>query len=219
VNDSLRKTLGRSKLSFDELRTCLSGVEATINSRPLTTVTEDPEDLIPLTPMMFTRTIVFTQFPEPDKITSRKLETRFKVMQDLEKDLQARFRKEYLSMLVQKAAERKTKPPEVGDMVLVGSDDKKRFEWPLGRIVELIPGKDSHVRTAKVSVGNNNQTERDGTPGKTRILVRPLQRLYPLEVRRAEEEPQLKKLKKAEAVVKEEPSLAVEIPHEEEVTT
>jgi hypothetical protein len=198
VKDLLRKMLGRARLTYDELRTCLASVEATMNSRPLTTVTEDPEDLIPLTPMMFTRTVLLSRFPESQEISPRELQKRFKWVQDLKKDLQARFRKEYLALLVQKGSERKSDPPKVGDVVLVGSDDRKRFEWPLGRIVELIPGKDGHVRTAKVRVmvkpadsKGKKSKKKEQLSYKTKIKVRPLQRLFPLEVRNPEEVPQL----------------------------
>jgi len=218
VKDLLRKMLGRTILTKDELWTCLSGVEATINSRPLTTVTEDDQDLIPLTPMMFTRTISQVKFPEGEEISSQVLQKRFRRVQELKKDLQARFRKEYLSLLVQKARERKSKPPAVGDVVLVGSDDKKRFEWPLGKIVDLLPGKDSNVRTAKVLVaGPRKPGTPDGQPLKTRILIRPLQRLYPLEVRRTEDEPQLKKIPEPEP--EDEYTPQVRDSQEKEVTT
>lgn len=59
-------------------------------------------------------------------------------------------------------------------MVLVGSDDKRRLQWPLARIVELIPGKDGMVRTARVKTLHG-------------MLLRPIQRLYPLEVLSSEE--------------------------------
>jgi hypothetical protein len=45
----------------------------------------------------------------------------------------------------------------------------KRFSWPLGRIVELFPGKNRKVRAASVRTAN-------------RIFTRPLQGTYPLEV-------------------------------------
>ena len=66
------------------------------------------------------------------------------------------------------------------------------------RIVELLPGSDAHVQTAKVIVmakksetrGRKKSASKD-TSYKTRIVTRPPQRLYPLEVRKADEEPQL----------------------------
>ena len=49
VKSCLKKTLGRSKLSFDELTTILVEFEAVLNSRPLTYLySEDVEE--PLTP-------------------------------------------------------------------------------------------------------------------------------------------------------------------------
>ena len=48
----------------------------------------------------------------------------------------------------------KNRDLEVGDLVLAISPDRPRGDWPLGRIVEVFPGKDNHVRVAKVQVGN-----------------------------------------------------------------
>jgi hypothetical protein len=58
--------------------------------------------------------------------------------------------------------------PVVNDVVLIG-DERKRVNWPLGRIVELLPGKDKQVRVAKVKT-------------KHGIIERPIAKLYPLEV-------------------------------------
>ncbi|GFY40570.1 integrase catalytic domain-containing protein [Trichonephila inaurata madagascariensis] len=56
---------------------------------------------------------------------------------------------------------------QVGDIVLIGDDVKKRLQWPSARVIELIPGKDGLVRTVRVQQHS--------------ILVRPIQRIFPLE--------------------------------------
>jgi hypothetical protein len=169
VKDLLRRMIGRAKLSEEDLRNCLSAITATINERPLTTVTEDEEDLIPLTPSMFLRGTCNTEYPEGQMLSERGLQASYKKMQELHEKLQVRFRKEYLAQLVQRAQEKKTPEPKVGDVVLVGADNKKRYEWPMARILELIPGRDGKNRVAKVKTQGG-------------ILLRPLQRLYPLEI-------------------------------------
>ncbi|GFV05377.1 integrase catalytic domain-containing protein [Trichonephila clavipes] len=49
VKELLKSTLGR----YDELYTVLCDCESIINCRPLTYMSENPEELIPLTPSMF----------------------------------------------------------------------------------------------------------------------------------------------------------------------
>lgn len=59
---------------------------------------------------------------------------------------------------------------KVGEVVLVGSDYANNLTWPLARVLELIPGTDRVVRL-KTASGE---------------FLRPVQRLYPLEVRNDE---------------------------------
>lgn len=166
VKDLLKRMLGKAKLSYDELRTCLAGVAAVINDRPLTVVTEDNGDLIPLTPNMFMRGKVAGFLEETHD--AGVLSQSYQNMKKVQVQLQARFRKEYLSQLVMKANEKKASV-KVGDVVLVGSDGKKRYDWPLGKIEELIRGKDGKARMARVKTVKA-------------VMHRPLQRLYPLEI-------------------------------------
>ena len=64
IKDLLKRMLGNARLNYDQLRTSLSQAENIINERPLTVVTEDQNDLIPLTPAMFLRGIRTASFPE-----------------------------------------------------------------------------------------------------------------------------------------------------------
>jgi len=148
-------------------------VENVINERPLTVVTEDQNDLVPLTPAMFLRRIKSASFPE-GTLLQGDLRDNYKKRQSLQQELKNRFQREYLSQLVQRAKEVNNQQPKVGDVVLVGSEDKRRLQWPLARIVELIPGRDGVVRTTRVKALHG-------------ILLRPIQRLFPLEVSSAAE--------------------------------
>lgn len=51
----LRKVLGNSYVSREEMETILCYCEAIMNSRPLTNASENPTDLTPLTPSLFLR--------------------------------------------------------------------------------------------------------------------------------------------------------------------
>ena len=48
VKQHLRKTIGNAKLKAEELQTALAKIEAVVNSRPLSTVSEDVEEPVPL---------------------------------------------------------------------------------------------------------------------------------------------------------------------------
>ena len=50
VKEPLRKTLGNALLSYVELYTVLTDIEAIINSRPLTIIGDDINDAEPITP-------------------------------------------------------------------------------------------------------------------------------------------------------------------------
>lgn len=112
-------------------------------------------------------------FPEGE-LLGVSLQGNYRERQSLQQELKQRFRNEYLSQLVQRAKERSHKQPKVGDIVLVGSDDQKRINWPMAKIIELLPGRDGVVRTVRV------QTQQGG-------LLRPIQRFYPLEVSSVED--------------------------------
>ncbi|GFT64260.1 integrase catalytic domain-containing protein [Nephila pilipes] len=101
-----------------------------------------------------------------------KFQRRVKFRAKLLKDLRGRFRKEYLGLLVQNA-HKTSRAFKVGEIVLIENPNKKRFYWPLGKVVKLIPGRDGKVRTLKLRC---NKTE----------IIRPIQRVFPLEIQSAE---------------------------------
>ncbi|GFY23933.1 bel12-ag transposon polyprotein [Trichonephila clavipes] len=141
LKDLLRKNLGRSCLSYEELQTLVCECESDI---PLNDV------------------------PDLDQIQKTNIVLRWRYIQKVRENLKQRFKREYLGFLRFSVIKREDKINE-GDIVLIGTDDKKRLHWLLGRVLELFPGKDGIIRLVKL------RTERGD-------MLRPIQRLYPLEV-------------------------------------
>ncbi|KAF8785512.1 hypothetical protein HNY73_011036 [Argiope bruennichi] len=131
--------------------------------------TENAEELIPLTPSMFLIENKSSNTEDIEELSSKCLNKRKQYRNNLLKDLRQRFRKEYLGQLVQKHNEKYSRSPQVGEIVLVGNDNKKRLFWVLAKIIELIPGRDGKIRTVKLKTQH-------GT------ALRPIQRIYPLEI-------------------------------------
>ncbi|GFW90600.1 integrase catalytic domain-containing protein [Trichonephila clavipes] len=78
VKELLKRTLGRSVLKYDELYTVLCDCESIINCRPLTYVSENPEELIPLTPSMFLISNKNSNIEDIEELNSNSLNKRIK---------------------------------------------------------------------------------------------------------------------------------------------
>ncbi|UYV76664.1 hypothetical protein LAZ67_14001636 [Cordylochernes scorpioides] len=73
-------------------------------------------------------------------------------------------------LLVHHRKAKKSRRIEVGEIVLIGNDQKKRISWPLGKVEEVLPGADGQVRVARVKTSSG-------------VFLRPVQRLFPLEIK------------------------------------
>lgn len=164
----LRKTLGRAALSYEELVTVLCDCEMVINSRPLTYLSSDPGELVPLTPMMFLREQQESGVPDCDALDSRALCKRVLYLQKIRRDLRQRFRTEYLGQLCSSKRGSSGRKIKMGDIVLIGNDNDKRMDWPLGLVTELLSAKDGEIRLVRLKTARGQ-------------VLRPVQRLYPLE--------------------------------------
>lgn len=167
LKELLRRNSGKACLNHDELHTVVCEVEALLNSRPLTYLSEDPSDLAPLTPSLFLQDQTEVCVPDLDENDLQNLRKRARHLHAVKDKLKTRFYKEYISALKQSGNKIQTSLV-VGDIVLIGSDNKKRVDWPLARIIEIIKGRDGVSRVAKVKTQNGE-------------IIRPFQRLYRLE--------------------------------------
>ncbi|GFV47882.1 integrase catalytic domain-containing protein [Trichonephila clavipes] len=145
----LRRTIGNAVLTTEELQRVLCDWKSKINFRPLTYLSENSVDLVPLSPAMFlleNRNLDVPDIDYRDTVNPRK---------------RNKNKKGPLSEL------------RLGEIVLIGDDIKKRMHWPLAKVIRLIPGKDGKIRTVELKT-------------RTGTMLRPIQRVYPLEVQSTE---------------------------------
>ncbi|GFT00660.1 integrase catalytic domain-containing protein [Trichonephila clavipes] len=131
----LRKVLHRAYLNEKEMTIVLCDAESVLNSRPLTYISEEPDELIALSPSAFLQEIREVEVPDLDYFDSKKLNKRFIYKQKMLQHLKLRFRNEYLGQLKDFSKVRKALSIKEGDIVLVGDTNSKRINWSLGQKV------------------------------------------------------------------------------------
>lgn len=105
VKTPLRKILGRTCLSYEEMETVLIEIEAIVNSRPLTYLDDDINEALPLTPAHFLVRKRLTSLPDGVPVITgaesnkRTLTKKLKYREQLIKHFWKRWRKEYLMQL------------------------------------------------------------------------------------------------------------------------
>ncbi|KAJ0169304.1 hypothetical protein K1T71_015188 [Dendrolimus kikuchii] len=171
VKHHLRRILGLSHLTYEELATCLAQIEAILNSRPLVPLSSDPCDLSYLTPSHFLIGRSLTSIPQADiEINNINSLQRFQRVQKLKQHFWNRFSKEYVSCLQQKTRWRASLGAlRVGEMVLVEEPNTPPLLWLVGRIVRVMPGQDGVARMAEIKT-------------KKGLLIRTAHRLCPLNI-------------------------------------
>ncbi|XP_055910446.1 uncharacterized protein LOC129944807 [Eupeodes corollae] len=159
IKSSIEFTLRGVTPREDVLLNALYEAQGQINRRPLTHIPVDPEDPRPLTPnsILFgdadrnlTAPGVFTGKDQWSKLYSRRA-------QHLMRELTRRWYTEYLPELTRRSKwYTKTKPVEIGSIVLVIEPGEVRSAWRLGRVTNVFPGPDGVVRIADVRLPNGN---------------------------------------------------------------
>ncbi|GBN68724.1 hypothetical protein AVEN_67968-1 [Araneus ventricosus] len=166
----LRRVLGKAFLSYEEMVTVLCDIESVINSRQLSHVSERDSELIPLSPNSFLQDFRQIGVPDLDQADEVILNKRIKYRQQLITDIRKSFRSEYLGLLIQRNEHKKHgQEIKLGEVVFIGSDNVKCTDWPLGFVIELLPGKDGVTRLVRLRTSKGE-------------LLRPVQRIFPLEV-------------------------------------
>lgn len=167
---ALKAVAGNQRVTDETLLTFMAEAESLMNSRPLTHVSSDCNDLEAITPNHFLLGRANMNIPL-DVVTDRDLcsRKRWKHAQVMANHFWERWLHEYLpSLTVRPKWRRESRDVVEGDLVLVMTDNLPRGRWPLARVTHVVRGDDGRVRSAEIKT-------------KAGVYVRPVTKLCMLE--------------------------------------
>lgn len=146
----LRRTIGTARLTYEQLFTVIKDVEAILNSRPITQLSNSPDDLDCLTPGHFLIGRRLTSLPIPHLQDHLPLDT-WKLVDHIKNHFWRRWSAEYLRSQQQRYQWiNKTKNIAEGELVVLIDDNLPPMKWKLGRVVSTFPGDDGLIRVVDV---------------------------------------------------------------------
>ncbi|XP_053692239.1 uncharacterized protein LOC128740701 [Sabethes cyaneus] len=160
MKQHLRRAIGTKTLTPDELQTVLVQIEACLNSRPLTPLSNDPGDFEALTPGHFLSQRPLTAIPEPSlqEVPENRL-SRWQRTQDFLQRIWRKWSTQYLSDLHNRTKwTRQRNNLFVGTMVLVKEDNLPPLKWALGRVSHVTKGADGNIRVVTVKTKDGSYT-------------------------------------------------------------
>lgn len=148
----LTRTLHNATLTFEELSTLVVEVEAILNSRPLTQMSDSVLDLQPLTAGHFLigqpLTSITENQSEKVKISGGK---RWDALRALKAEFWRRWSKEYLCELnLRNKWKNSVKDVPEGTMVIMRDENVPPLEWRMARVIKTCPGEDGRTRVVEL---------------------------------------------------------------------
>lgn len=178
LKQPLKKVLGRSSLSSDDMYTVLTEVEAMVNSRPLTFISDDPDEASYITPATFLIGREVTSIPvkpctgkEPGANTTRKEMNKILTAQNKYLELIWKmWREEYVRNLGTVPSKvKESNVLKVGELVMVTDHMNPRCKWKVGIVEKVKEGRDGMIRRCWIKTA-------------TSTLPRPVQHVARLEM-------------------------------------
>lgn len=158
----LRRIIGSSSLTYEELNTLFKQVEAVLNSRPLVPLASDNE-LDVLTPGHFLIGRPLNAIAEVNLQDDRNLSylKRWELVNYLYKTFWSCWSRQYLQELQHRYYwQDKHRNLPLGSIVMIKDDNQPPLKWKLGRVIALHPGADNLVRvvTLKTASGTTQRS-------------------------------------------------------------
>lgn len=160
VRKILKSVLKEQVVDDESLQTLMCEVEAIINDRPITTSSDDLNDLEALTPnhilLLKRQPLLPPGLFEKEDLYSRR---RWKQIQYLANLFWRLWVHEYLPLLQERQKWTQASQNLIpGDVVMIVDDSAPRNSWVLGRVIQTMPDAKGLVRRVLVKTKSNTQT-------------------------------------------------------------
>uniref|UniRef100_A0A914YT21 DUF5641 domain-containing protein n=1 Tax=Panagrolaimus superbus TaxID=310955 RepID=A0A914YT21_9BILA len=182
---NLKKAIGRKHFTFWKLLTLISQIEAWVNCRPLTYISDDSNQIV-IRPIDFLSPFIKPGLPaiEVDSqdpnfslgSNHENLVALWAKSQEYLTKFKDGFNNDYLKMLRDRSRHHQQsgnvvyRTPRVDEIVILLEEGVCKEVWKLAKVVEVLQGSDGRCRSATIK-----------TPSG-KILKRPINHLLPLEV-------------------------------------
>ena len=158
----LRRVMGNSILTYEEMTTIQCQIGQVLNNRPLMVLTNNPDDIFALTPSMLVNGSRLDAIPQPrlQKMDARGHPVkRFRSLQKLLSQFWKRWSSEYVASLQPRGKWRQERANlSVDGVVLITDDDIPPLQWSIGRVMQLKLGHDGLARVAMVRTSRGGFT-------------------------------------------------------------
>ncbi|XP_011873966.1 PREDICTED: uncharacterized protein LOC105565188 [Vollenhovia emeryi] len=155
----LGRIVGQARLTFEEMQTVLCEVEAVLNSRPITQLSTDPNDLMYLSPGHFLVGTPLNSFPSRDicDVNENRL-VRWQRIEQLRQHFWRRWSTEYIHSLQerQKWKINKGRQLKMGQLVLLKQQGLTPLHWLLGRIIQVHADSEGNARSATIKTASGS---------------------------------------------------------------
>ena len=187
AKSSLRKVLYRKQVNSDDFNTIVTEIECRMNNRPLSYVISDLDNPEPLTPSHLLQGRRINPLPshihedyviDPDFLDDKIANEKYEKCSSIINEWFKVWKGEYLTSLRERQMNSSnlsiSTKIKINDVVQIKSDGP-RSTWNLGRVIQVYPGEDGHIRVVKLKTANGE-------------FIRTVAKLYPLELSENTEE-------------------------------
>ncbi|XP_077290363.1 uncharacterized protein LOC143914146 [Arctopsyche grandis] len=151
----LKRIINSVNLTFESLATVIAQIEACLNSRPLTPISNDPKDLNPLTPGHFLIGRPLLAIPQSRVMETTNIKHQYLQMTKATSEFWNRWSLDYISSLqIRNKWKQQKDNIKIGDLVVIKEEGLPTTAWALGRVRQIYPGGDGLIRVAELTTKN-----------------------------------------------------------------